>query len=157
MDYMLVPEKMKLIYTNGKKLFKFKQSEKTPFNQKILLGHCFQNVCGYFEPQSSTCKIKLSKHQYLPSWISSAHHSPDPLLPWPMKEYELASPSALPSQIIDCPFHYPFPLFTKLLHVLQLSLLKFCMYPNIRRAVEHGQFLLQQKSCGQTNSDSTVL
>lgn len=79
----------------------------------------FRMCVAILSPKALPVKLNmtLSKHQYLPSCISSAHHSPDPLLPWPMKEYQPASLPALPSQINDCPFHYPFPLFTKLLHV----------------------------------------
>lgn len=111
--------------------------------------------------------MTLSKHHYLLSCISSAWPLLTLLTPTPLYWSLTAWPrEGIPSCFSPCsPItdeRLSFPLAPSLplssfFTSPQFSLFKLCIYPHVWRAVEHGIFLLQWKSCGQTNLDSMIL
>lgn len=157
MDYMFALEQMKWVDTNGRKLFKVKQSEKNTIQFEDIIRPFFFRICvAILSPKALPIKLNmiLSKDCY----FSSCTPLYWPLIPRPCE--------GIPSCFFPCspitdeclPFplalSHPLPSFFT---SLQFSLFKFCIYPNVWRAVEHGIFLLQWKSCGQTNSESMIL
>lgn len=126
-------------------------------------------MCGYFEPQSTTCKIK---HDTLQASLLAFLHLlsmtptdstdtystlliPYCLAPW-RNTILLLSMLSHHRWMLVFPLAPSLPL-SSFFTSPQFSLFKLCIYPHVWRAVEHGIFLLQWKSCGQTNLDSRIL